>query len=306
MAKVSVVGAAGTVGAAAAYSLALRDVVEEIVLVDIPEKEDETIGQAADTNHGIAYDANTTVVQGGYPTTADSDVVVITAGIPRSPGQTRLDLAEVNAPIMEDIGSSLREYSEDFVTVTTSNPVDLLNRHLFEVGDRDRSKVVGFGGRLDSARFRYVLAERFGVPLQNVEATILGEHGDDQVPVFSKVRIDGRDPAFSGAEQDEILEELQESAMDVIERKGATEWGPARGVAHTVEAILRDTGEVLPCSVYLDGEYGLADVALGVPVRLGANGVEEVIEWDLDEAERRGLDQAAEKLRDHYASIQDR
>ena len=303
MTKVSVVGAAGTVGAATAYSLALRDIVDELVLVDIPEQEDVTIGQAADTNHGIAYDANTRVRYGGYEDTAGSDVVVITAGIPRSPGQTRLDLAGDNAPIMADIGSSLADYSDDFVTVTTSNPVDLLNRHLYEVGDRDRTAVVGFGGRLDSARFRYVLAERYDVPVRNVEATILGEHGDDQVPVFSKVRIDGQDMEFDAGQRTEILEELQESAMDVIERKGATEWGPARGVAHTVEAILRDTGEVLPCSIPLDGEFGLEDVGLGVPAKLGRNGVEEVVEWDLSEDELEGLEVAAAKLADQYESI---
>jgi malate dehydrogenase len=227
MTKVSIVGAAGTVGAAAGYNLALRDVADELVFVDIPDKEDETVGQAADTNHGVAYDSNTTVRQGDYSETAGSDVVVITAGIPRSPGQTRIDLAGDNAPIMDDIGSSLAEHNDDFVTVTTSNPVDLLNRHLYETGDRDRRSVVGFGGRLDSARFRYVLSERFDTEVQNVEATILGEHGDAQVPVFSKVRVDGRDPAFDD-EREEILGDLQESAMDVIERKGATQWGPRR------------------------------------------------------------------------------
>ena len=303
MTKVSVVGAAGTVGAAAAYSLALRDVVDELVLVDIPSKEDETVGQAADVNHGVAYDSNTRVVKGDYAATAGSDVVVITAGIPRSPGQTRIDLAADNAPIIEDIASSLSEHSDDFITLTTSNPVDLLNRHLYEVGDRPRERVIGFGGRLDSARFRYVLAERFDVPTRNVEATILGEHGDAQVPVFSKVRIDGADPAFDEDERETILEELQESAMDVIERKGATEWGPARGVAHMVEAIVRDTGEVFPASVALEGEFGLEDTAVGVPVRLGADGIESIVEWELNDDEQAGLEAAAEKLRDQYESI---
>src|SRR6056297_1205106 len=270
MTKVSVVGAAGTVGAAAGYNIALRDVADELVFVDIPDKEDDTVGQAADANHGAAYDSNTTVRQGTYEDTAGSDVVVITAGIPRQPGQTRIDLAGDNAPIMEDIGSSLAEHNDDFVSVTTSNPVDLLNRHLYEAGDRAREQVVGFGGRLDSARFRYVLSERFDVPVQNVDATILGEHGDAQVPVFSKVRVDGKDMTFSDEEKEEILEDLQESAMNVIERKGATEWGPARGVAHMVEAVLRDTGEVLPGSVTLEGEYGHEDTALGVSVRLGS------------------------------------
>ncbi|WP_336342753.1 malate dehydrogenase [Halalkalicoccus ordinarius] len=303
MTKVSVVGAAGTVGAAAGYSIAMRDVADELVLVDIPEKEDDVVGQAADTNHGVAYDANTTVRQGDYAATEGSDVVVITAGIPRSPGQSRLDLAGDNAPIMEDIGSSLAEHNDDFVTITTSNPVDLLNRHLYETGDRSREQVVGFGGRLDSARFRYVLAKRFDTQVQNVEATILGEHGDAQVPVFSKVRVDGTDPEFSDDEKEEILEELTESAMDVIERKGATEWGPAAGVAHMVEAVLRDTGEVFPASIPLDGEFGHSDVGLGVPVKLGDGGVQEVVEWNLDEYEREQLGSAADKLDEQYDEI---
>ncbi|AHG05018.1 malate dehydrogenase [Halobacterium sp. DL1] len=303
MTKVSIVGAAGTVGAAAGYNLALRDVADELVFVDIPDKEDETIGQAADANHGVAYDSNTEVYQGSYEDTAGSDVVVITAGIPRQPGQTRIDLAGDNAPIMEDIGSSIAEHNDDFVTVTTSNPVDLLNRHLYETGDRDRNKVVGFGGRLDSARFRYVLGQRFDAPVQNVEASILGEHGDAQVPVFSKVRVNGADPEFSDDEKVEILDELKTSAMNVIEKKGATQWGPATGVAHMVEAILHDTGEVLPGSVVLDGEFGLDDVGLGVPVKLGSNGVEEVVEWDLTEYERDQLGEAAEKLSEQYDKI---
>ena len=303
MTKVSIVGAAGTVGAAAGYSLALRDVVDELVFVDIPDMEEKTIGQAADTNHGIAYDSNTVVRQGEYVDTAGSDVVVITAGIPRSPGDTRLDLAEDNAPIMEDIGASLAEHNDEFITVTTSNPVDLLNRHLYETGDRPRGHVIGFGGRLDSARFRYVLSQRFDTHVQNVEATILGEHGDAQVPVFSKVRVDGHDPAFDGDQREEILAALQQSAMDVIERKGATQWGPATGVAHTVEAILNDTGEVLPCSVALDGEFGHTDTAFGVPVKLGSDGVETVVDWGLADYEQDLMDDAAEKLRKQYSRI---
>ena len=303
MTKVSIIGAAGTVGAAAGYNIALRDIADELVFVDIPDQRETTIGQAADTNHGVAYDANTKIRQGEYEDTAGSDVVVITAGIPRQPGQTRIDLAGDNAPIMEDIGSSIDEYNDDYVSITTSNPVDLLNRHLYESSERDRHSVIGFGGRLDSARFRYVLSERFDVPVRNVEATILGEHGDAQVPVFSKVRVDGTDPEFTDDEKAEILGDLQESAMDVIERKGATQWGPATGVAHMVEAVLRDTGEVLPGSIVLDGEFGYEDTAFGVPVKLGSGGVEEVVGWDLDAYETELMDEAAEKLTEQYRKI---
>jgi len=204
---------------------------------------------------------------------------------------------------MEDIQSSLDEHNDDYVSVTTSNPVDLLNRHLYEAGDRAREQVIGFGGRLDSARFRYVLSEEFDAPTTNVEATILGEHGDAQVPVFSKVRVDGHDPEFDADERERILGDLQASAMDVIERKGATEWGPARGVAHMVEAIVRDTGEVLPASVKLQGEFGHEDTAFGVPVRLGSNGVEEIVEWELDDYEQDLMAEAAEKLEAQYDKI---
>ena len=305
MAKVSIVGAAGTVGAAAGYNLALRDVADELVFVDIPEMEDTTVGQAADANHGIAYDSNTKVYQGDYEDTEGSDVVVITAGKPRQPGMSRLDLMSDNAGIMEAIESSLAEHTEDFVSITTSNPMDVLNRHLYEVGDRPREHVIGFGGRLDSARFRYVLSREFDVPVKNVEATILGEHGDAQVPVFSKVRVDGRDPEFPEADRKRILSDLQESAMNVIERKGATEWGPATGVAHMAEAVLRDTGEVLPGSILLDGEFGHDDVAMGVPLKLGADGVEEVIEWDLTDYESDLLAETADKLSEQYSKLAD-
>ncbi|MDR9412565.1 MAG: malate dehydrogenase [Haloquadratum sp.] len=303
MSKVSIVGAAGTVGAAAAYALALRDVVDEIVLVDIPSKAEEAVGQAADTNHGIAYDANTTVRQGDYAATAGSDVVVITAGIPRQPGQSRTDLAGDNAPIIEEIGTQLAAHTDSFVSITTSNPVDLLNRHLYEVGERPREQVIGFGGRLDSARFRYVISQAYDVPVRNVQATILGEHGDAQVPVFSKLRIDGADPVLPATEREALLEQLTASAMDVIERKGSTQWGPATGVADMVEAIVRDTGRVLPASVVLDGEYGHTDTGFGVPVRLGAGGVERVLEWELDATEREQLDAAAAKLAEQYRTI---
>ncbi|EMA44379.1 malate dehydrogenase [Halococcus morrhuae DSM 1307] len=302
MVKVSVVGAAGTVGAAAGYNIALRGIADEIVFVDIPDQEDTTVGQAADVNHGVAYDTNTTVRQGTYEDTAGSDVVVITAGIPREPGQSRLDLGEDNAPIMEEIGDSLAEHNDEFVSVTTSNPMDLLNRHLYEMGDRPRGHVIGFGGRLDSARFRYVLADRFDTQVNNVDATILGEHGDAQVPVFSKVRIDGEDRSFGDDERADILEGLQESAMNVIERKGATQWGPATGVGHIVESIVRDTGTVLPASVPLDGEYGHEGVSLGVPVKLTSDGA-AVVDWTLSEYEREQLGQAADRLEEQYDAI---
>ncbi len=296
--KVSIVGAGGTVGAMAGYNIALQGFADEIAYVDIAE--DPAIGQAHDTLHGVAYDSHTDVHYSDYPGVEGSDVVVITAGKPREPGMTRLDLADANRPIIADIIGNVDEYAPDSITVLTSNPMDVLNYHLYDSCDRDRSEVIGFAGRLDSARFRYAIADRFDTTPYNVEASIIGEHGDTQVPVFSKVQVDGRTPEFDAGEREEIRETLKESAMNVIEKKGATEFGPGRGVAHTVEAIAHDTNEVIPSSVVLDGEYGHSDVSIGVPARVGEDGA-EVVEWDLSEREQEMFDESAEKLKEQKA-----
>ena len=295
--KVSIVGAGGTVGAMAGYNVALDGHADEVVYVDIAE--DKAVGQAHDTMHGIAYDSDTDVHYGEYADAADSDVVVITAGKPREPGMTRLDLADANRPIMADIVDEIEAVAPDAITVLTTNPMDVLNHHIYEVGDRPREKVIGFAGRLDSARFRYVLSEEFDTSVLNVDATIIGEHGDSQVPVFSKVRVDGREPSFDADDRERITENLTASAMNVIEKKGATQFGPGRGVAHVVEAIAQDRGEVIPSSVVLDGEYGHDDVSIGVPAKIGAEGVEEVVEWELDDRESEMFDESAEKLYEH-------
>jgi len=294
--KVSIVGAGGTVGAMAGYNIALSGIADEVVYVDIAE--DPAVGQAHDTMHGIAYDSQTDVYYGEYEDTEDSDVVVVTAGKPREPGMSRLDLADANREIIAGIVERFEEHAPNAISILTTNPMDVLNHHLYSVSDRSREKVIGFAGRLDSARFRYVLAEEFDTNTTNVEASIIGEHGDSQVPVFSKVRVDGREPDFDADERDEITEALTRSAMKVIEKKGATEFGPGRGVAHVVEAIARDTGEVIPSSIVLDGEYGHDDVSIGVPAKIGRDGA-EVVEWELDDREEEMLDESAEKLYEH-------
>jgi len=294
--KISIVGAGGTVGAMAGYNIALSGIADEVVYVDIAE--DPAVGQAHDTMHGIAYDSQTDVYYGEYEDTEDSDVVVITAGKPREPGMSRLDLADANREIIAGIVESFEEHAPEAISILTTNPMDVLNHHLYSVSNRQREKVIGFAGRLDSARFRYVLAEEFDTGTTNVDASIIGEHGDSQVPVFSKVRVDEREPEFNADERDEITEALRESAMNVIEKKGATEFGPGRGVAHVVEAIARDTGEVVPSSIVLDGEYGHDDVSIGVPAKIGRDGA-EVIQWELNDREKEMFDGSAEKLYDH-------
>jgi malate dehydrogenase len=279
----------------AGYNIALNGTADEVVYVDISE--DPAVGQAHDTMHGVAYDSPTDVHYGEYEDTEDSDVVIITAGKPREPGMSRLDLVDANRDIIAGITESFEEHAPDAISILTTNPMDVLNHHLYEVSDRPREKVVGFAGRLDSARFRYVLGQEFGVPSTSVDATIMGEHGDSQVPVFSKVRVDGKEPEFSADEREDLTEALTQSAMNVIEKKEATEFGPGRGVAHVVEAIANDTREVIPSSIVLDGEYGHDGVSIGVPAKIGRDGA-EVVEWDLADREQEMFDESAEKLRD--------
>ncbi|MBS1263824.1 MAG: malate dehydrogenase [Methanonatronarchaeales archaeon] len=301
MRKAAVVGAAGTVGAAAGYEIALTGVVDELVYIDIMEEAAQ--GQALDTMHAIAYDSDADVYQGDYEDAEGADVFVVTAGRPRRPGMTRMDLAGANAPIVSTVFGSIEEVSPDAVSITTTNPVDVLNRYGLEAGDRDRGRVIGFAGRLDSARFRYVLSRRFDVPVTSVEASVLGEHGEAQVPVFSTVSVGGETPEFTADERREITESLRQSSMRVIERKDATEFAPARGLTHVVEAVMNDTGEVLPCSVVLDGEYGIEGPCLGVPCVLGEGGVKEVVELDLADHELEALREAAGGLDSAYREL---
>lgn len=300
--KAAVVGAAGTVGAAAGYEIALSDAVDELVYIDLMEEKAQ--GQALDTMHAMPYDSDTEVYQGDYEDADGAELFVVTAGRPREPGMTRLDLAGANAPIVKTIFESIEDAAPDAVSIMTTNPVDVLNRYAYELGDRDRGRVIGFGGRLDSARFRYVLSRRFDVPVTRVEASVLGEHGDSQVPAYSRVRVDGESPDFSAEERGEITESLRQSSMQVIERKDATEFAPARGLTHMVEAILNDTDEVLPCSVPLHGEYGIEGPSLGVPCVLGDGGVKEVEQVELADHEREALRDAAAKLDRHFDEME--
>lgn len=289
--KLTVIGA-GTIGAGVAYNVAVRDVVDELVLVDLDAEKAK--GEAFDIAHAAAFDSTTAVRQGGYADAADSDIVAITAGKPREEGMTRTDLLEANVPILRDIFSN--DFGDDAVFVTTTNPMDVVNYANTRIADYDRSRFVGFGGWLDSARFRFVMADHLDVPAPSVEGYVIGEHGDSQVPVFSRLRVDGEPHDIPASEQDDLHDRMAASAMEVISRKGFTQWAPTYGVAEVITAIATDSGRVLPCSAVLDGEYGHSGVSIGVPVELGRSGIESIVEWDLSDREQDAFDASAEKL----------
>jgi len=300
MKKVCMIGA-GNLGSSIAYEIANRDIANEIVLIDLLR--DFAEGQADDIQQAVAQRNDTIVSAGNYDELADSDITIVTAGKPRTPDiKSRLELAGINAKIIKSVASELRESGFGGIIITLTNPMDLMN-HIICKSGFDRDRVIGSGGQLDSARFRVVLSRLYNAHSSSVEAHVLGEHGDSQVPVFSNVKINGKRKTFSEDEKKKIREELKAAALNVISKKGATIFAPANNTADMVESILDDQKTAMMCSVVLNGEYGINNVSIGVPVVLCKNGVEKILEWGLDEDELAMLQQGAYELKKHLQSI---
>ncbi len=296
MPKLSLLGA-GNLGAAIGYEIASRSVVDELVLIDLLK--DLAQGQAADIQQALPFRNKTKVYSEDYPALAGSDIIIITAGKPRTPEMNdRLQLAEINFKIVGSIIAEIKKYAPHAIIITITNPMDLINHFIHQQGF-PKEKVIGSGGQLDSSRLRIVL----GHPEKEVEAYVLGEHGEDQVPVLSQVKINEIQQSYSSAEKETIKQKIKETALTVIQKKGATVFAPASHTADMVEAILKDQKKLLICSANLQGEYGLEDVSLGVPVILGKNGIERIEEWNLEEEELRQLRMAGRKLKEWYEKI---
>lgn len=296
MSKLSLIGA-GNLGAAIAYEIASRNLVDKIVLIDILK--DLAEGQAADIQQALPFRNKTKIYSAEYPALANSDIIIITAGKPRTPDMNdRLQLAEINFKIVRSIITEIKKYSPNSIIITITNPMDLIN-HFIQQQGFPREKVIGSGGQLDSSRLRIVL----GHPEKEVEAYVLGEHGEDQVPIFSRVKINGIQQSYSQVEKENIRQKIKETALTVIQKKGATVFAPASNTADMVEAILKDQYTLMACSANLQGEYGLEDVSLGVPVILGRKGIERIEEWDLEEEELKQLREAGRKMKELYAEV---
>jgi malate dehydrogenase len=296
MNKVTVVGV-GNLGSCIAYEIASRGIADRIVLVDIYHELAE--GNAADISQAMAFRNNTEVVAGNYEDARGSKVVVVTAGKPRTPDmKSRMELLEANKKIITSVASNLKQHGGTPIIITLSNPVDVMNYVMWASTGNDRKRIIGSAGMLDSARFRTVLNSMYDVPNLDIEAYVIGEHGDSQIPVFSQVTIKKHKKTFTEEERVEIMSRLKESALQVISKKGATIYAPASNTANMIEAILKDEKKTSVCSVVLDGEYNLEGVSLGVPVVLGCYGVEKVVEWNLDEYERKLFYKGAEQLKE--------
>jgi L-lactate dehydrogenase len=307
--KISVIGA-GFVGSTVAYTLMMKGIASEIVLVDA--NPDKAAGEAMDIEHGSPFAAESVVRAGSYADTHGSDIVIITAGTNQKPGETRIDLIARNAAIMRDVAGQIAEQSPDAVVLIISNPVDVMTYVFRAVTGFPNRRVIGSGTNLDSARFRYLLSQKFGVDSHNVHAQIWGEHGDSEFPVWSLVRISGMNinetsEQFGGVMADHdyaaIGDMVKNAAYEIINKKGATYYGIGMSAARICEAILRDEKSIMPVSVSLHGEYGIDDVYLSLPAVLGEHGVEKVLTPGISDDELGRLHHSAAVLKEARAQI---
>lgn len=302
--KIVLVGA-GFVGMSMAYSMLNRGGINELVLVDIDK--DKTIGEEMDLSHGLPYAPQKMIIKSGdYSDCKDAQIVVITAGVAQKPGQTRLELAEVNTKIMKQITKSIMESGFDGIIIVASNPVDLMAYVVAEVSGLPKNRVIGSGTVLDTARLRYLMADYLKVSSKNVHAYIMGEHGDSSFVPWNHAYVGCKkvvdimeDNKHPMEDLNKIHEGVVNAAYEIIEKKKATYYGIGMALNRLVRAILDNENSILTVSTYLkDGEYGQDDIYIGVPAIINSKGVRELITLDLNEEEQAKLDHSCKLIKE--------
>ncbi|TXE16139.1 malate dehydrogenase [Psychroserpens burtonensis] len=306
--KVTVVGA-GAVGASCAEYIAIKDFASEVVLLDI--KEGFAEGKAMDLMQTASlngFDTKITGVTNDYSKTTDSDICVITSGIPRKPGMTREELIGINAGIVKMVSSSLIEYSPNTILIVVSNPMDTMTYLVHKTTDLPKNRIIGMGGALDSARFKYRLAEALGAPISDVDGMVIGGHSDKgMVPLTAHAtRNSVKVSEFLSEDRlNQVKEDTKVGGATLTKLLGTSAWyAPGAAVSGLVQAIACDQNKMFPCSVLLEGEYGLNDLCIGVPVILGRNGIEEIVTIKLSAAEEAHLNESAEGVKKTNALLE--
>jgi malate dehydrogenase len=304
--KVTIVGS-GFYGSTTALRVAEADIVDEVVMVDIIE--DKPQGLALDMMQSRPIERFETRITGSnsYDATAGSDVCVITAGLPRKPGMSRMDLLEVNAKIVGDVTRQLVAGSPDSILIVVSNPLDEMTALAAQVSGFPQERVMGQAGMLDTARFQHFVAETFGVSPLEVEAITLGSHGDTMVPVPSQVKVAGK-PLSEVADAgtiEELVRKTRDGGAEIVGllKTGSAYYAPSSAAAAMVKAVVCDTKGLMPVCAWMTGQYGISDVYLGVPGRLGRGGVEEIVELPLTDDEIAALRTAADAVRAKQADV---
>ena len=311
--KVTVVGA-GFYGSTTALRLAEYDVFDTVVLTDIVEGKPE--GLALDMNQSRSIEgfetkivgATTTAEGAGYEATANSDVVVITAGLPRKPGMSRMDLIGVNAGIVRGVAENIAKHSPNAVIIVVSNPLDEMTALAQLATGFPKNRVMGQAGMLDTARFTNFVAEKLGVKVGAVKTLTLGSHGDTMVPVPSRCTVDGKPLAdlLSPAEIADLVDRTRNGGAEVVAllKTGSAYYAPSAAAARMAKAVIEDSGAVMPVCAWVDGEYGISGVYLGVEAEIGRTGIKKVVEGTLTDSEVAALKEAAEAVRAKQADVQ--
>ena len=299
--KITVVGA-GAVGASCAEYIAIKDFVSQVVLLDI--KEGYAEGKAMDLMQTASlnnFDTNISGSTNDYSKTANSDICVITSGIPRKPGMSREELIGINAGIVKTVSSSLLEHSPDTILIVVSNPMDSMTYLVHKTTGLAKHRIIGMGGALDSARFKYRLAEALEAPTREVDGIVIGGHSDKgMVPLISKATRNGEKVSglLSPERLNQVKQDTKVGGATLTGLLGTSAWyAPGAAVSALAQSIICDEKKIFPCSSYLNGEYGLNDICIGVPVILGKNGIEEIVEIDLDQSDLDHLKESAEGVR---------
>lgn len=306
MKRVTVVGS-GKYGSMTALRIAEYDIVDSVVMTDIVDGLPQ--GLALDMNQSRYVEQFSTKISGTnkYEDTHDSDVVVITAGLPRKPGMSRMDLLEVNAKIVTDVTKNIMKFSESPTIVVVTNPLDQMTTLVSEISGLPKNKVIGQAGVLDTSRFAYFISEKLNVNMNDVEALTLGSHGETMVPVPSQCRVNGKllTEILSKEEIDEIVQKTSNGGAEIVGllKTGSAYFAPSSAAATMVRSIISDTNDVMPACSWLEGEYGISDVYLGVPTKLGKNGVTGVVELELSNDELTDLKSASEAVKDKVKEL---
>ncbi|HSP23194.1 MAG TPA: malate dehydrogenase [Planococcus sp. (in: firmicutes)] len=299
--KISVIGS-GFTGATAAFLLAQKE-LGDVVLVDIPQMENPAKGKALDMAEAgpvQGFDARVTGTA-NYEDTKDSDLVIITAGIARKPGMSRDDLVQTNQKVMKAVTAEIVKYSPDTTIIVLTNPVDAMTYTVYKASGLPKERVIGQSGVLDSARFRTFVAEELNVSVKDITGFVLGGHGDDMVPLVRYSYAGGipLETLIAKERLDEIVDRTRKGGAEIVNLlgNGSAYYAPAASLVEMAEAIIKDQRRILPSIAYLEGEYGMDGIYLGVPAILGAGGIEKIIEIDLNEEERALLNKSAESVK---------
>ena len=299
--KITIVGA-GAVGASCAEYIAIKDFASEVVILDI--KEGFAEGKAMDLMQTASlngFDTKIVGVTNDYSKTAESDIVVITSGIPRKPGMTREELIGINAGIVKSVSSNLIEHSPNTIIIVVSNPMDTMTYLVHKTSGLPKHRIIGMGGALDSARFKYRLAEALEAPISDVDGMVIGGHSDVGMVPLTRMATRNSVPVskfISEERLNQVMEDTKVGGGTLTKLLGTSAWyAPGAAVSGLVQAIACDQKKMFPCSILLEGEYGLNDICIGVPVILGRNGIESVVELELTDAEKEHMSRSAEGVR---------